>query len=200
MALINGTTNTGGPYWDMNGPTLGAGTAPSGTWDTTSTNWTYDPNGGIYTGPWWGTNAIFSAGSDATGSYTVTVVNTQTVNNLLVQYGTVTFTGGALSFKGTGSYYSNYVAAGCTAVFNTPFVGTGSPDKWGPGTAVYNGASTSGGYYTLNEGTLALGNNAALSTTRGSNVGDPTGANVVTLKSADSTAHTLANYLTFKAD
>jgi hypothetical protein len=154
MALINGTSNPGGPYWDMNGPTLGAGTAPSGTWDTTSTNWTADPNGGIGTGPWGGTNAIFSAGYSATGSYTITVAATQTVNNLLVQYGTVTFTGGQLSFKGTGSYYSNYVAAGCTAIYNTPFVGTGSPDKWGPGTAVYSGTSTSSGYYTLNEGTL----------------------------------------------
>src|ERR1022692_1731171 len=198
MALINGTSNPGGPYWDMNGPTLGAGTAPSGIWDTTSTNWTADPNGGIGTGPWGGTNAIFSAGYSATGSYTITVAATQTVNNLLVQYGTVTFTGGQLSFKGTGSYYSNYVAAGCTAVFNMPFVGTGSPDKWGPGTAVYSGANTSGGYYTLNEGTRGLGNDAALSTVR-LEVGDQTGANVVTLKSADATAHTLPNYLTLKA-
>ena len=198
MALLNGTTNSGGSYWDMNGPNLGAGNAPSGTWDTTSTNWTADPNGGIYTGPWVGTSAIFSAGSDATGSYAVTVVNTQTVNNLLVQYGTVAFSGGQLSFKGTGTYYSNYVATGCTAIYNTPFVGTGSPDKWGPGTAIYNGANTSGGYYTLNEGTLGLGNDAALSTVR-LEVGDQTGANVVTLKSADATAHTLPNYLTLKA-
>jgi autotransporter-associated beta strand protein len=198
IALINGTSNPGGPYWDMNGPTLGAGTAPSGTWDTTSTNWTADPNGGIGTGPWGGTNAIFSAGYSATGSYAITVAATQTVNNLLVQYGTATFTGGQFSFKGTGTYYSNYVAAGCTAIFNTPFVGTGSPDKWGPGTAVYSGANTSGGYYTLNEGTLGLGNDAALSTAR-LEVGDQTGANVVTLKSADATAHTLPNYLTLKA-
>jgi autotransporter-associated beta strand protein len=198
MALLNGTSNPGGPYWDMNGPTLGAGTAPSGIWDTTSTNWTADPNGGIGTGPWGGTNAIFSAGYSATGSYAITVAATQTVNNLLVQYGTVTFTGGQLSFKGTGSYYSNYVAAGCAAIYNTPFVGTGSPDKWGPGTAVYSGANTSGGYYTLNEGMLGLGNDAALSSVR-LEVGDQTGANVVTLKSADATAHTLPNYLTLKA-
>jgi len=198
MALLNGTSNPGGPYWDMNGPTLGAGTTPSGIWDSTSTNWTADPNGGIGTGPWGGTNAIFSAGYDATGNYAVTVTATQTVNNLLVQYGTVTFTGGQLSFKGSGTYYSNYVAAGCTAIFNTPFGGTGSPDKWGLGTAVYNGASISAGYYTLNEGTLALGNDAALSNVR-LEVGDQTGVKVVTLKAADATAHTLPNYLTLKA-
>ena len=120
------------------------------------------------------------------------------MNSLLVRQSTVTFTGGQLYFKGFGTYYSNYVAAGATAIFNTPFGGTGAPDKWGPGTAVYNGANTCGGYFTLNEGTLALGNNAALSTVR-LVVGDTTGANVVTLRSADSTAHTLGNWLVFNA-
>ena len=120
-------------------------------------------------------------GPDSTGSYTVSVSGTQVVANLLVQRGTVTFTGGPLYFLGTGSYFSNYVAAGATAIFNTPFGGSGSPDKWGAGTAVYSGASTCAGYFTLNEGTLALGNNAALSTVR-LDVGDVTGAKVVTLQ------------------
>src|ERR1051325_8830361 len=121
MSLLIGTNNPGGTYWDLNGANLGAGTAPSGTWNTTSTNWTADPNGGVDTGPWAaGTNAIFSAGSDATGSYTITVSSTQTVNNLYVQSGTVTFSGGQLNFTGSGTYYSNYVSAGRTAIFNTP--------------------------------------------------------------------------------
>jgi autotransporter-associated beta strand protein len=187
-----------GSYWDLNGATAGASTAPAGTWDSTSTNWSSSTGGTAATGPWAEQNAIFSAGSDASGSYAISVSGTQVVANLLVQEGSVTFSGGRLYFLGTGSYFSNYVAAGATATFNTPFGGTGSPDKWGPGTAVYNGASTSSGYYTLNEGTLAFGNNAALSTAR-LEVGDQTGAKVVTLKSADATAHTLPNYLTFKA-
>ena len=198
MALINGTSNPGGTYWDRNGPNVGAGTSPSGTWDTTSTNWTADPNGGIGTGPWGGTTAIFSAGSDATGSYGVTVAGTFTVNNLVLQSGTASFTGGQLNFTGSGTYYSNYVASGSTAVFNTPFGGSAAPDKWGPGTAVYNGASTCGGYFTLNEGALGLGNNAALSSVR-LELGDQTGTKVVTLQSADATAHTLPNYVVFKA-
>ena len=65
------------------------------------------------------------------------------------------------------------------------------PTNGGRAPAVYNGASTSTGYFSLNEGTLALGNNTALGTSR-LVVGDPTGVNVVTLKSADSNAHTLA--------
>jgi len=77
-------------------------------------------------------------------------------------------------------------------------VGGGAPDKWGPGTAVYKGASTCGGYFSLNQGTLALGNDGALSNVR-LLVGDSTGANFVTIQSADSTAHMLANKLVFNA-
>ena len=187
-----------GSYWDLNGATTGAGTTPGGTWNSTSTNWSSSASGTVVTGPWAEQNAIFSAGSDATGAYTVSISGTQVVVGLFVEEGTATFTGGQLYFLGTGAYFTNYVAAGATAVFNAPFGGGGSPDKWGPGTAVYNGASTSTGYFTHNEGTLAFGNNSALSTAR-LEVGDQTGAKVVTLKSADSTAHALANYLTLKA-
>ena len=188
-----------GSCWDRNGATAGAGGAsPGGTWDSTSTNWSSSASGTVATGPWAGQNAIFSAGSDATGSYAVTISGSQVVVGLFVQAGTVTFSGGQLYFLGTGSYFTNYVAAGATAIFNTPFGGSGSPDKWGPGTAVYNGASTSTGYFTHNEGTLAFGNNSALGADR-LDVGDVTGTKVVTLKSADSTAHTLANYLSWKA-
>jgi hypothetical protein len=166
MALLTGINTNIGVYWDRNGATAGAGSSPSGTWDQSSSNWSSDPNGAATPGLWGTQTAIFSAGSDATNAYTVTVGGTVAVNNLVVRQGTVTFSGGQLNFIGFGSYYSNYVAAGCTAIFNTPFGGTGSPDKWGPGTAVYNGASTSSGYYTLNEGTLAFGNNSALGTIR----------------------------------
>ena len=195
--IVAANTNWGS-YWDRNGATTGAGSAPSGIWDSTSANWSSSANGTVATGPWAEQNAYFSAGSDATGSYSISVSGTQMLANLFVQAGTAIFTGGRLHFLGTGTYYSNYVAAGATAVFNTPFGGTAAPDKWGPGTAVYNGASTCGGYFSHNEGTLAFGNNSALGTIR-LEVGDQSGTKVVTLKSADSTAHTLANYLTIKA-
>jgi autotransporter-associated beta strand protein len=198
MALLTGGNTNVGVYWDRNGSTAGAGATPSGTWDTSSTNWNSKPDGTATPGLWGTQTATFSAGSDATNAYTITVGTTLAINHLLVRQGTVTFTGGQLNFNGFGTYYSNYVAAGAASIFNTPFGGTGSPDKWGPGTAVYNAASTSGGYYTLNEGTLAFGNNSALSTVR-LEVGDLTGTKVVTLKSADATAHTLPNYLMLKA-
>jgi autotransporter-associated beta strand protein len=197
MTLLSGTNY--GMYWDRNGTTSGSGPTPNGVLDITSANWGTNSNGTIATGPWAGQVAIFSAGSDATGPYTITVDTVQTVNHLFVENGAVTFAGGQLNFTGLGTYYTNYIAAGCSATFNTPFGGSGSPDKWGPGLAVYNGASTCGGYFSLNQGTLALGNNSALSTTS-LHVGEPIGANFVTLQSADATAHTLANNLLIYAN
>ncbi|HOX59446.1 MAG TPA: immunoglobulin domain-containing protein, partial [Candidatus Paceibacterota bacterium] len=201
--LARGTVSANtswGSYWDLNAAATGAGAAPAGTWNSTSANWSSSANGTVATGPWAGQDAIFAAGTDATSAYTVSVSGTQMVANVLVQEGTVTFTGGRFYFlASSGTYYSNYVAAGATAIYNTPFGGTAAPDKWGPGTTVYKGASTCGGYFSHNEGTLALGHNSALGTVR-LEVGDPTGAKVVTLQAADATARTLANYLVLKAN
>lgn len=192
MSLISGTNY--GMYWDRNGTNAGSGSTPSGTWDVTSANWSTNSGGSIAPGPWAGQVAIFAAGADATNAYTITVDTVHVVNHLFVENGSATFNSGQLNFKGLGSYYTNYVAAGCTATFNTGFGGTGSPDKWGPGLAVYKGASTCGGYFSLNQGTLGLGHNAALST-NSLHVGEPTGANFVTIQSADAAAHTLPNNL-----
>ncbi len=192
MSLITGTNY--GMYWDRNGTNPGSGAAPAGVWDVTSANWSTNSNGTIATGPWAGQVAIFSAGSDATNAYTVTVDTVQTVNNLFVENGSVTFSGGQINFKGLGTYYTNYVGAGCTATFNTGFGGTGAPDKWGPGLAVYNGVSTCGGYASLNQGPLALGNNAALGTIS-LHVGDVGGVNFVTVQAANANARILTNNL-----
>ncbi len=197
MNLVTGNVGT---YWDINGATAGAGGAtPSGTWNTTSTNWSSSSAGTGAAGPWAGGTAIFSAGSDASGAFTVTVSGTMNVTYLRVDDGSPTFTGGGLSFSGSGTYYTNYVANGRTATFVTPFTGTGSPDKWGPGTAVYKGASTTTGFYSVNEGTLLFGNNAALSAS-GFRIGEPSGANYVTIGAADATARTLPNKVTFLAN
>jgi autotransporter-associated beta strand protein len=196
MSLITGTNY--GVYWDRNGATAGSGTIPSGTWDVTSANWSTNSGGTIAPGPWAGQVAIFSAGNDATNAYTITVDTVQKVNHLFVENGTVTFTGGQLNFTGLGSYYTNFVASGAKAVFNVGFGGGGSPDKWGPGLAVYKGASTCGGYFSLNQGALGLGNNAALNA-NSLHVGDTSGANFVTIQAADATARTLPNNLLFYA-
>ncbi|MFL6542121.1 MAG: hypothetical protein ACJ8I9_03045, partial [Chthoniobacterales bacterium] len=84
-------------YWDLNGATAGAGTTPSGTWDTASNNkiWNINANGGGNGGSldkWANTpdsNAVFSAGSDATGGYTVSLLQAITAGLITFEDGTV---------------------------------------------------------------------------------------------------------------
>jgi T5SS/PEP-CTERM-associated repeat protein/autotransporter-associated beta strand protein len=88
-------------YWDINGPTAGAGgITPSGTWDGSSNNWTATAAGTATATTWSsGAVAVFSAGTDATGAYTVTVSGTQTIDSLTGEEGTLTLTGGTLNFS-----------------------------------------------------------------------------------------------------
>ena len=85
-------------FWDSNGAgTTGAGATPTGTWGTDAF-WTEDPNGDSPTGPWVsGSTAVFSAGSDATNAFTITLNGVQTVDGLFVQEGSITLAGSALS-------------------------------------------------------------------------------------------------------
>jgi fibronectin-binding autotransporter adhesin len=61
-------------YWDSNSTTAGAGTAPIGNWGT-SAFWSSDITGASATTATWNSSdtAVFSAGSDATSPYTVTL-------------------------------------------------------------------------------------------------------------------------------
>lgn len=86
-------------FWDVNGVTPGCGSAtPTGTWGVDA-YWNEDFSGG--TGPY-GTNvatkswddgnfAVFAAGGDATGAYTVFVKGTIKVADIHVDLGEVTF-------------------------------------------------------------------------------------------------------------
>jgi autotransporter-associated beta strand protein len=86
-------------YWDSNDVTPGAGTTPTGTWGT-SNFWSTDPLGTATTEAWTsGGTAVFSAGTDATGPFTVTVSGTQTASGITVEEGTVTLTGGTLNLN-----------------------------------------------------------------------------------------------------
>jgi autotransporter-associated beta strand protein len=130
-----------GTYWDLNGDVAGAGSAtPSGTWGSDS-NWGTKPDGTAATGPWApGGTAVFSAGNDATGVYTITVDGTRDVAGLTFEDGTVSVTGGtALRLTANGSVS---VAAGLTANISTPFVEdvTGRElSKSGAGTLILSG-------------------------------------------------------------
>lgn len=91
-------------YWDTNGNTAGAGATPNGTWINNNSGpnriWTSNSAGTTATGRWNDSNtAVFSAGSDATGSYTVTVSGTVAVSGITVEEGSPTFTDGTIDFN-----------------------------------------------------------------------------------------------------
>ena len=91
-------------YWDINGNSAGAGgVSPNGIWDGSNpaaTNWNTSSSGSggtINNLTTSGDTVHFSAGTDATGSFTVKVVNTQQTSGLLADYGSVNLSGGVVS-------------------------------------------------------------------------------------------------------
>jgi autotransporter-associated beta strand protein len=120
-----------GSYWDINGATAGAGgTSPAGTWTSGSTFWSNSPAGSVATAPWVsGRNAVFSAGSDATGSYTVTVGDSNAIT------ATNTFTAwnntGSSNFSATKSW--DLMGGNCVVVLVSSLNATNL------NTATYNG-------------------------------------------------------------
>ena len=88
-------------YWDANGTTDGASVTPNGTWGIDSF-WNDQADGGAagVIGAWTpDAQAIFSAGSDATGAYTVTVDSTQSAGGITIKDGTLTLTGGTINLS-----------------------------------------------------------------------------------------------------
>ena len=114
-------------YWDSNGnTTAGAGATPTGTWGT-SLFWNTDSGGlGASATAGWtaGDTAVFSAGTDATGSYTVTVSGTQTAGGLNVEEGTVALATGTVSLGGGGIVISSgaTLSTDCSNCFPSTFI------------------------------------------------------------------------------
>src|ERR1035441_9512810 len=74
-------------YWDINGATDGAGgPTPNGNWEDAF--WSTDSTGNLDTGSWVeGQFPVFSAGTDATGSYTITATSDHTIAGMQVLTG-----------------------------------------------------------------------------------------------------------------
>jgi fibronectin-binding autotransporter adhesin len=91
-------------YWDRNGADAGATPGGSGDatgmWDDTTANWNPVSDGSGTTQLWDDVSAaVFAAGSDATGFYTVTVSGTQTAAGLTFEEGAVTLSGGTINLS-----------------------------------------------------------------------------------------------------
>jgi fibronectin-binding autotransporter adhesin len=174
MNTGSGTLTVGSAvmYWDISGTTAGAGGAtPAGTWNASNATWN-DPAGTGTAASWTaGLTAAFAAGSDATGTYTVTVDSTQDIGGLTFEEGDVTLTGGtALQMTANNSVY---VAANRTATIATPFtqdVSGRALTKGGTGTLVLSADNTYSGVTTLSAGTLRLSHANAIGSAQVLNV------------------------------
>jgi autotransporter-associated beta strand protein len=86
-------------YWDLNDSTPGASgdTAPIGVWNSGNTTWSSSSAGDVATAAWTAGNAaVFSAGTTATGAYTVLVQGSQSTEAVWARNGTVTLGDGGL--------------------------------------------------------------------------------------------------------
>lgn len=142
-------------YWDANGATPGAGgPTPSGIWDVDAF-WSSAPGGDAATGPWAdGNAAVFAAGTDATGAYTVTVNGAPSLTGLTFEEGTVTVSGGTLDFPGGGTIQVDASQATINSVISG---GAGALTQLGLGTLVLGGINTFSNGYSLVQGTLRMG-------------------------------------------
>jgi autotransporter-associated beta strand protein len=145
-------------YWDTNGASAGTGSSPGGIWSTSGSdkNWSTNADGTVAPVTWTpGSLAVFSAGTNGTGSYTVTVSGTQTVAGITVAEGSPTFSDGTLSL--TGSAPTVTVASGLTATIGSQIAGSSGLTKAGDGLLVVsNTANAYNGATNVNAGTLQL--------------------------------------------
>ena len=106
-------------YWDLNQGTAGVGGAtPSGNWDGTTQNWNTSITGGSGTyvaTPGTGNDGTFTANSESTGNYTITLTGTQNAKSLTAKYGNATLHGGTLALDNNISSGTTYLAASAGA-------------------------------------------------------------------------------------
>lgn len=173
-------------YWDTNGTTTGAGgTSPSGTWDASATRWNSSSAGTGSVAAWAAGNvAFFSAGTDATGSYTVTVAGAHNIAGLTFEDGAATLEGGTLNWTTAGNIN---VAASRTSVVNSVMSGSVAVAKIGTGILRLGGttANTLSADFTVSVGTLELAKTAGVNAIAGNLVINSTSGVVTTILNAD---------------
>ncbi|MDD1748378.1 MAG: HYR domain-containing protein, partial [Methanothrix sp.] len=149
-------------YWDANGTNPGAspgGGSATGTWGTDNF-WSTTP-AGINPGAWTsGYTAVFSAGTDASGTFIVTLGGTlPTAAGVTFEEGTVTLSSGTLTLDG-----SSVITVDATkGVIASQVSGSRGLTKAGAGELVLEGANDFTGNLTLQRGTLTLDNDQAAS-------------------------------------
>ncbi len=175
-SLISGTcilTAHAQLYWDIDTIDQGGagGATPSGVWDTGTANWNVNSDGtGLPTTWSAGESAVFSAGTDATGSFDVTVSGTQSLSALTVEEGTIRQLSGTIDFGAVNGVID--VASGATwdvSGSGSGFIaGTAGITKNSAGTLFLGGteqySSGSGAQLTINDGVADFSGDLALGT------------------------------------
>jgi autotransporter-associated beta strand protein len=164
-------------YWDTDSDTAAGagGVSPNGNWVASGTTWSTDSLGAAATSAYTTLAAddlFFSAGTDATGSYTVTLGANQDANSLTFEEGAVTLAGNTITLAAggvtvapgagdaiigsalTASGARTYdVGAGRTLTLNG--IVTSTITKTGAGTMTMGAAAhVIAGNHTVNEGLL----------------------------------------------
>ena len=173
LALVSGTNAFAVlVFWDMNGTDGGSGgPAPTGTWSADAINWNTNGAGGGATGPEkWGSGdyAVFAAGDDATGAYTVSVSNVVKVADIHVDLGTVTLApdpvaGGMLNLSTWDDVTTDRrLSAGhkdpnATAIYNVVLTNANGIIRYKRGTVVFGATNKFTGPVKIEGGILKLG-------------------------------------------
>ena len=159
-------------HWDLNGSTAGAGgIAPSGTWDSTTTNWSPSADGDVATGAWTaGNGAVFSAGTDATDPYAITVSGAQSASALWFQDGTTTIGGDSVTLTNEA-----VVRTDSNAVINSVISGTDGLLKVGTGTLTLGAQNTFSGGLLIEDGEVTLTTGGSTGAIRGDVTVNPGG-------------------------
>ncbi len=151
LALAVAGTSHADLYWDLNDSADGASTSPTGAWDAANV-WNANSDGSGSPGAWTsGEVAVFSAGTDATGAYTVTLNTPQNAAGLRFEEGTGTITTSTLTLN-SGTID---VAAGATAQIDSVLGSSGRITKSGAGTLILNANNTFNGL-TINGGMIII--------------------------------------------
>lgn len=148
-------------YWDTNGPVAGSGNAGGNWWGN---DWSTSSQGTLATQSWTnGASAVFSAGSDGVGAWSVNVNQSGTrVHNLTVNQGNVTLTGQGLQLVGSADTW--FTGAGSLTASNGTLdlngaaltVEASQPMNLGAIAIINSGSAATAGLVKTNHGTLIL--------------------------------------------
>ena len=172
LALGSASVHAATKYWDIDDATPGAGgvDAPAGIWDTgTTANWTTDSTGSTAATTWAANDlAIFSAGTNATNVFDVTIPTSVAAGAVTVEEGTINMLTGTLDFGAANGVFDIATNAAWSVLgAGTGLVGgTGGITKNGPGALFLGGtmpySRSSGAILTINAGVLNFDGDLAL--------------------------------------